>query len=265
MDAAIWKRPRPSAQDLFRAAWSVRGLALVPLATRLRYRWRHFSTRHPTLGTYGLIAANVTVWGLYSVAPEAPRPKYGGLWRGLSTPPQSPSRWPRSWLPTKEFWERHFVASYQAVVSGHRVETVPLCTFMHRDGHHLLFNMVTLFFFGRQIEMLLGLRRFLLLYMASGTTAAASQVAACGRREPRTCVVGASGGVYALLSYMTCLMPQQTVMLYMIVPVPMWMLMAGLVAADVMLLRPEDGHTGHMVGAGCGAAFYLLRFRGWRW
>mmetsp|Transcript_22054 Transcript_22054/g.68810 ORF Transcript_22054/g.68810 Transcript_22054/m.68810 type:complete len:264 (+) Transcript_22054:71-862(+) len=263
MDRFGWRRSRPWGADVLRAARGVTSLALVPLATRLRYRWRLLSTRHPSLGTYGLIGTNVAVWGLYSVAPQ-PRSQYGAWWRGISAPPPPSSPWPRSWLPTKEYWERHFFASYQAVVRGHQLETLPLCTFMHKDGQHLLFNMVTLFFFGRQVEQLLGLRRYLLLYTASGTTAAASQVAACGRREPRSYVIGASGGVYALLSYVTCLMPRQTVMLYFVLPVPMWLLMGGLMAADVFLVRPGEGHTGHLAGAGCGAAFFLLRYRGWR-
>lgn len=226
---------------------------------RLGQRLRMFRSRHPALGTYGIVGTNVAVWGLYSAAPAAPQRRSWWPQGGAG----GAARW-SSWLPPRSFWERHFVTSYYDVVRRQRFETVPLCTFMHVDGYHLLFNMVTVFFFGRQLEQVLGLGRFLALYLASGTTAAATQLAVCGRRDQFVQVVGASGGAYALLAYMTCLMPWQTVYLYMIVPVPMCLLMAGLVAADVFLVRPGEAHAGHLAGVGCGAGYWLLRCARWR-
>lgn len=217
-----------------------------------------FGYRLQSPGTYGLIGANVAVWGLYCNAPEA----RSRQWQWFGTP-ASPAR-SSSWLPSRDFWEKSFFASYSAVVQGRRFETLPLCTFMHADGQHLLFNMVSLFFIGRTLEQFLGLGRFLAFYLCSSTAAAAAQIGACGPRESYTKVIGASGGVYALLAYTTCLMPHQTVLLYMIVPVPMWLLMGGLVAADMFWLRPGEGRTGHLTGAACGATYYLLRFRSFR-
>lgn len=237
---------------------------------RLRQRWQLLRMKCRTPGTYCLIGTNVLVWGSYNMAPAFPRKQsMSSQWLQSWLPSAAPrkhnvfTQWLQSWLPTKQFWDRHFFSSYSTVVRQHRLETVPLCTFMHADGYHLLFNMVTLFFFGRQLEQLLGLGRFWILYAASGTMAAASQVAACGRQEPRTMVCGASGGIFAVLAFTTCLMPHQKVLLYMVIPVPLWLLMAGLVAADVVMVKPKEGVVGHIVGAGCGAAFFALRYRRW--
>ena len=49
--------------------------------------------------------------------------------------------------------------------------------FMHASLQHLAFNMLNLFFFGRQAEMILGLRRFLTFYLSSGIVSVAAQVA----------------------------------------------------------------------------------------
>lgn len=232
-----------------------------PLA-RLRTRLRLLRFRHPTLGTYGLIGTNITIFGLYSAAPVPAPDMSWRFWPMGQTRPAA--GFPSSWLPTKAFWERHFLASYRAVVRQGRLETLPLCTFMHADGMHLLFNMITLFFVGRQVEQIIGAGRFLIFYVASGTLAAAAQVGACGPQHSGVQCLGASGGVYANLAFLTCLMPWQTIYLYMVIPCPMWVMTAGLLALDIFYLRPGQGHEGHLCGATCGLAFWAFRYRPWR-
>lgn len=219
-------------------------------------RWR----AHPC-GTYGIIGANVAVWGLYKTAPEAPRrlhPFIAG-WPGTSTT----TSWSRV-LPDRRFWAQHFFSSYHTVRQG-RLETIPLCSFMHVDDRHLLFNMLALFFFGRQIEGIIGMGRFLFFYMGSTVTAVSAQLFACKKQhQPVVQCFGASGGVYAALAWVTCFMPQQTVWLFLIIPMPIWVLTGGLLALDILRIRPNEGHTAHVVGAFCGAAAYFWRLRRWR-
>jgi len=224
---------------------------------RLRlWRWRLQQNRN--LGTYGLIAVNATVFGLYSIAPEPQHFR----WPSWTSPGKAKgAAWQQQFgLPTKTFFERHFMASYRGVVKQGRFETLPLCTFMHVDGSHLFFNMLTLFFVGRQVEQIIGSGRFLLFYLMSGTIAAATQVAACGKQNSTVPCIGASGGVYATLGFLTCLMPWQTVLLYFIVPCPLWLLTSGLLFLDVFYIRPGMGHEGHLAGAGCGIALWCLRY-----
>merc|ERR1712098_163129 len=135
--------------------------------------------------------------------------------------PHTQAAWLSSWLPDTRFWERHFLASWLSVVDQCRPYTLLSCTFMHADGHHLLFNMITLFFVGRQTEMIIGIRRFLVFYLGSGSLASAAQVAHAGPAQRHVKCLGASGGVYASLAFLTCLMPWQTVYLYFVIPCPM--------------------------------------------
>eukprot|EP00929_Paragymnodinium_shiwhaense_P007893 TRINITY_DN111815_c0_g1_i1.p1 TRINITY_DN111815_c0_g1~~TRINITY_DN111815_c0_g1_i1.p1 ORF type:complete len:287 (+),score=32.83 TRINITY_DN111815_c0_g1_i1:114-974(+) len=231
----------------------------APLS-RLTQRWRLLRLRHSPVATYGLIGANVTMFGLYNVSPE--RANIATPWRRLTQSSEWSLRsgsalW--SWLPYKDRWERHCIASYHAVVRQHRFETLPLCTFMHADGMHLLFNMVTLFFVGRQVEQIIGTGRFLLFYLTAGTAAATAQVLNCYDK-----CLGASGGVYAQLGFLTCLMPWMTVYLYMVLPIPMWLLTSGVLLLDVFYMRPDQGHIAHLSGAAFGAAFWALRLLRWR-
>mmetsp|Transcript_13904 Transcript_13904/g.30692 ORF Transcript_13904/g.30692 Transcript_13904/m.30692 type:complete len:241 (-) Transcript_13904:466-1188(-) len=205
-----------------------------------------------------LIGANLVVFGLAANAPEPKRNAWFDNFRQGPEPTLQDKI--RSWLPTTDFWDRHWKASWHAVVSCSRFETLPLSTFMHGDGFHLLFNMFTLFFFGRQLEYTLGVSRYLALYFLSGTVASATQVGYCGRQQAMTQVIGASGGVYSLISFTTLLMPHQIVYLYAVVPCPMWLVMCGIVVADVYLMRPGEAHQGHLAGLGCGMLYYFWLF-----
>lgn len=168
-------------------------------------------------------------------------------------------------LPSKQFWERHCFASWNGIVQAGHWEQILLCNMMHTDGAHLAFNMMTLFFIGRNVEYVLGFYKFIAFYLVGGAFAAGMQLVDCyNKRQMHVGCIGASGGVYALLAFLTCLMPHQTVMLYMIIPMPLWLLTTGVLVLDVVWLRPGMGQTAHLAGAGFGAIFYVLRYRPWR-
>lgn len=67
---------------------------------------------------------------------------------------------------------------------------------VHGSILHLLFNLVTLWFFGRAVEGVIGRRRMLLLFAASvlGGAAAVAMLA------PFSAVIGASAGIYGLMA-----------------------------------------------------------------
>ena len=70
--------------------------------------------------------------------------------------------------------------------------------FVHSQSSflHILFNMYSLYIFGRILEQLLGRWRFLALYLISGL---GGSVAVLLLMDPRTAVVGASGAIFGLL------------------------------------------------------------------
>ena len=76
--------------------------------------------------------------------------------------------------------------------------------------------------------------------------------------------LGASGMVMGLGSAAALLAPSTTMLLFGIVPVPMWALIAGYFAADAYYLDAQDArvaHAGHLGGLAFGVAYYALRLR----
>jgi membrane associated rhomboid family serine protease len=72
------------------------------------------------------------------------------------------------------------------------------CTFLHAGVIHIGANMTALWSLGRQMEALLGSRRFLILYALCGLVGSL----VCTVVEPRQPVVGASGAIWGLLGAM---------------------------------------------------------------
>ncbi len=71
--------------------------------------------------------------------------------------------------------------------------------FLHGDFTHLLFNMLGLWMFGRELEQLWGPKRYIHLLLASLVTAAVAQLVVTMLLGSRTPTVGASGALYGLL------------------------------------------------------------------
>ncbi|MFT5733880.1 MAG: membrane associated rhomboid family serine protease [Planctomycetota bacterium] len=135
---------------------------------------------------------------------------------------------------------------------------------------HLLFNMLGLYFFGTMLEGLIGGRRFLSFYLISAVVGAVLQLGfmlAIGRDTP---TVGASGAVMGVIVAAATMRPQAQV-IFIVIPMKLWVLAAILVAFDVFPLLVElqrglpPGRVAHMVHIG-GAVFgFLAVKRRWVW
>lgn len=143
--------------------------------------------------------------------------------------------------------------------------------FIHSGFMHVFFNMLGLYFFGRQIEQHWRGARFLVFYLLCGISGAAVftglfflMPAAFGW-GPESPIVGASGGVFGVLIACAMLFPRQRVML-MFPPIPMSMRTMALVFLGISLLslmvgsQNAGGEAAHLGGAALGAA--LTRWPG---
>jgi len=95
--------------------------------------------------------------------------------------------------------------------------TVITYQFLHAGFGHIFFNMLSLFFFGPALEMRLGSRRFLALYLLSGVMGALFSWAIPWTRD--THIVGASGAVYGVMLGFARFWPREQVYLWGIVGV----------------------------------------------
>lgn len=130
--------------------------------------------------------------------------------------------------------------------------------FLHGNLAHIALNMFGLFMFGRDVETVLGRRRFLHLYFAAVLSAALLQLfvvsnAVSGEPQP---TLGASGGVFGVLLAFGMLFPERRVMLlFPPIPMPAWVMVTGYALIELAngVLGTDAGvahfaHLGGMLG-----------------
>ena len=134
---------------------------------------------------------------------------------------------------------------------------------------HILLNMYGLFLFGRDVELRYGRQEMLRFYLLAIVVSGAGWLLVGIVTDHTVPVVGASGGVIAVLVLYCFNFPQRRLLLMGIVPVPAWGLGLGIVVIDLMRAM---GHLGFGRGPSevayeahlAGAAFALVYFKcGW--
>ena len=142
----------------------------------------------------------------------------------------------------------------------HRLVTYGL---IHADFGHLLFNMLTLYFFGRLMEQFytaqLGQLGFLLFYLG-GLVASILPTYLKNRGNARYHSLGASGAVSAVLFSFILLSPWSRI-LVLVVPMPAIVYAVLYVAYSIYMDRAgrdNVNHSAHLWGAAYGVIFTLL-------
>ena len=134
---------------------------------------------------------------------------------------------------------------------------------IHADWQHLLFNMITLFFFGRYIEPLfaeyLGPLGFVMFYL-SAIVIAILPTYMRHRHDPKYRSLGASGGVSAVLFAYILINPWNLIFIFFL-PVPAIVYGIAFVGYSFWADRQGGGntnHNAHLSGAIYGVLFMLL-------
>jgi membrane associated rhomboid family serine protease len=156
--------------------------------------------------------------------------------------------------------------------------TIVTNIFSHSLGSigHIAVNGLVLLFFGQTVERLIGTRRYTLLFLGAGIVAGLAQVVLanalfgsfCGGSPAGCGAYGASGALQGLMGTLVVLAPTLTVLVFFVIPAPLWALTIFYVLFDVFFnTTPGSGVGGfaHLSGLAVGLAYgYYLRQRGLR-
>ncbi|NDW10152.1 rhomboid family intramembrane serine protease [Dysgonomonas sp. 520] len=126
---------------------------------------------------------------------------------------------------------------------------------LHGDWMHLLFNMLTLYFFSDVVISTLGRNIYILIYIAA---------ILCGnllslwmhKKNSYYSAIGASGGVSGILFASIALYPHlELIILPIPIPIPGWLFGVGYIAYSIYAMKKMQdniGHEAHLGGATIG-------------
>jgi len=160
-----------------------------------------------------------------------------------------------------------FGLSGRAVLQG-QVWRLFTYMFLHGDIWHIFINMLMLVIFGREMERMLGTRRFTRLYFGCGLLAGIGWIIISGGR--REYCIGASGAVFGIMGAFAAILPERriTLLLFFVLPVNVKArtMAIGLGIITVLSLMRGDGSIAHAAHLAGGLAGYLYgrRTRGTR-
>lgn len=120
--------------------------------------------------------------------------------------------------------------------------------FLHSGFPHILFNMLSLYFFGPRVEDRLGSRRFLVLYFVSGLAGAAASLVF----TRHAAIVGASAAVFGVLLAFARFWPRAQMLVWGIVPVEARFMILIMTAMSLLggagLIQRNVAHFAHLGG-----------------
>ncbi len=127
---------------------------------------------------------------------------------------------------------------------------------LHADAGHLVFNMLTLYFFSDQVVRALGAGRYVVLYVSAVVIAHVPTMIR-RRKNPKYNSLGASGAVAAIMFSAILLYPNiKLSLMFLPIPIPgMLYALLYLGYSVVQSFRGKDGinHDAHFAGAVYGA------------
>jgi membrane associated rhomboid family serine protease len=136
----------------------------------------------------------------------------------------------------------------------YRPWTVVTYMFLHAGWGHIFFNMLALYFFGPQVELRLGGRAFLGLYLVSGACGAVLSLL-----SPYVSIVGASGAIFGVMLAFARYWPRATILIWGVLPVQARVLVIVMTAISLFSIRTgAQGGIAHFAHLGGFVGGYLF-------
>ncbi len=147
--------------------------------------------------------------------------------------------------------EEHLGATSSGILEQFRIYQPFTAPFLHSTGNvlHLVWNMLFLWWFGSELEAMLGSREFSLFYITAAVVSTLAW-AVVDRLIPGTSgrMIGASGAVTAVAVVITLFYPQRKILLFFVIPMPLWAFLVLFLGSDALaLLQQLQGASGENV------------------
>ncbi|WP_298496067.1 rhomboid family intramembrane serine protease [uncultured Algibacter sp.] len=161
----------------------------------------------------------------------------------------------------KGFSDYSFFEKYKFQVGGvQRGEKIRMfsCGFLHADTQHLLFNMLSLYFFADVVITLLSPLQFLLVYFGSLLVGSLLSLY-FHKTEYHYSAVGASGAVSGIIYSAILLQPGMNLYLFFIpIPIPAYIFGIGYLLYSIYGMKNRVGNIGHDAHFGGAVGGYLI-------
>ncbi|KAF1956617.1 rhomboid-domain-containing protein [Byssothecium circinans] len=257
-------KTRPIPSDFYTPSPSISRVGLGP-SRRLYTTSTSHTLKLNTNIIYGLIAANSAVFAYAQYAKA-----------------QAQQGFPASLV---QFYQ-NFTINYDGVLREGRWWTMITSVFAHTDLMHLLGNMLSIYYLGGLVAQTPGMTpvRLLALVFGSGLSGSVGYLYIRHRKMQESQAVtvnrgegggsrdfarglGFSGSVMGVGAVAAILYPRTQILLYGIVPMPLWALISGYAVFDGYYLNNPNsriGHAGHIGGLAFGLVYFFARMRGLR-
>ena len=164
-------------------------------------------------------------------------------------------------ITLKGFNDFSFFEKYKFNIAGiRRGEQIRMLSsgFLHVDYTHLLFNMLTLYFFAPVVITTIGVTKFCLIYLASLVVGNLLSYY-FHRNEYHYSAVGASGAVTGILYSAILFYPDMGLYLFFIpIAIPAWIFGILYLLYSIYGMKSRHGNIGHDAHFGGAIAGYVL-------
>lgn len=136
--------------------------------------------------------------------------------------------------------------------------------FVHAGWYHIIFNMITLYFFGTFTMALVGETAFLVTYFVGGIVGGIFFFILSGLTgSANSIVVGASGAIYALGGFLMVMRPNTRVITFPLpIPMPLWVaILIGFVLVSFIPGVAWQAHLGGLIYGAVVGYYYRRRER----
>ncbi|MCK5125030.1 MAG: rhomboid family intramembrane serine protease [candidate division Zixibacteria bacterium] len=135
--------------------------------------------------------------------------------------------------------------------------------FLHGGFWHIAMNMFVLWMFGREIEAMWGLKKFLKYYFLCGIAGGIFTVMFLPNSYVPT--IGASGAIYGLLVAYAVMFPNRTIYLYFLFPVKVkWAVIVFVGLAFLASFNAGSSNIGHLAHLGGAVVGFIYLKLDWR-